>query len=226
MKARITDRDSASRESGACDGKLRPRTPDLLLQGCHDRRRRDRAFWQGQQVLFVRFARVLHEIDEPARQFGNPAALVLPDRFAWDQRGADTNSRCASADELRRRPLRDATSRHQRNLRKGSRECLNIPVPANLGTREHFHEIGTGLPRRDDFCWRQRTWIARTQAVDVIKDDPTDNRILECAAEAKSDYVVTGDKAMLRVGNCGDIPIVSVADFLEMFSHQQKGRNR
>ena len=68
--------------------------------------------------------------------------------------------------------------------------------------------------------------IAPTQAVDIIKDDPTDNRILECAAEAKSDYVVTGDKAMLRVGNCGDIPIVSVADFLEMFSHQQKGRNR
>ena len=34
--------------------------------------------------------------------------------------------------------------------------------------------------------------VTPTQAVDIVKDDPTDNRILECALEARSDYVVTG----------------------------------
>jgi putative PIN family toxin of toxin-antitoxin system len=58
--------------------------------------------------------------------------------------------------------------------------------------------------------------VAPTRTVEVVKDDPTDNRILECAAEARSDYVVTGDKDLLRVGMFGGTPIVKVADFLEV----------
>jgi putative PIN family toxin of toxin-antitoxin system len=65
--------------------------------------------------------------------------------------------------------------------------------------------------------------VTPTQAVDIVKDDPTDNRILECALEAGSGYVVTGDKDMLRVGKFGSIPIIRVADFLEILSGQQKG---
>ena len=36
--------------------------------------------------------------------------------------------------------------------------------------------------------------------LDVIKEDPTDDRILECAVEAKSDFIVTEDKDLLRLG--------------------------
>ncbi len=42
-----------------------------------------------------------------------------------------------------------------------------------------------------------------TQTLDVIKEDPDDNRILECAAAAKSDYIVTDDKDLLRLGKYG-----------------------
>src|SRR4051812_38043551 len=41
--------------------------------------------------------------------------------------------------------------------------------------------------------------VVPEQTVDVIKDDPTDNRILECAAAARSDFIVTGDKHLLQL---------------------------
>jgi len=56
--------------------------------------------------------------------------------------------------------------------------------------------------------------VTPTQVVDVIKADPPDNRVLECAAEAKSDYIVSGDRDLLKLGNFGGIPIVRVAEFL------------
>lgn len=35
--------------------------------------------------------------------------------------------------------------------------------------------------------------------LNVIKDDPDDNLVLECAVSAGSDYIVTGDKDLLRL---------------------------
>ena len=57
--------------------------------------------------------------------------------------------------------------------------------------------------------------VAPTQAVDVVKSDPPDNRVLECAAEAKSDYIVSGDRDLLKLGHFGDMPIVRVQDLLK-----------
>jgi predicted nucleic acid-binding protein len=47
-----------------------------------------------------------------------------------------------------------------------------------------------------------------------VPDDPDDNRIVECAVKAGSDYLVTGDKHLLRVGSYGLLSIVKVAEFL------------
>lgn len=57
--------------------------------------------------------------------------------------------------------------------------------------------------------------VAPTQAVDVIKSDPPDNRVLECATEAKSDYIVSGDRDLLRLGRFEDIHIVRVDELLK-----------
>ena len=53
------------------------------------------------------------------------------------------------------------------------------------------------------------------ETVDLVKEDPTDNRILECAAAARSEYVVTGDNHLLKLGSFGKVPIVNVAQFLD-----------
>jgi len=60
------------------------------------------------------------------------------------------------------------------------------------------------------------------QAVQIITADPTDNRIIKCALAGKSDYIVTGDKHLLDLGQVGDVKMVKPADFLGM----KEGRGR
>jgi uncharacterized protein len=49
----------------------------------------------------------------------------------------------------------------------------------------------------------------------VITDDPDDNRVLECAVKAMADYIVTGDRHLLKLGSYNAISIVTVRQFLD-----------
>jgi putative PIN family toxin of toxin-antitoxin system len=59
--------------------------------------------------------------------------------------------------------------------------------------------------------------------LDIIKEDPPDNRILECAVSAGSDYTVTGDKDLPRLKQYDAIKILTVADFLGQIRGQARG---
>lgn len=54
--------------------------------------------------------------------------------------------------------------------------------------------------------------------ITVVDSDPADNAVLECAEAAGSEYVVTGDRHLLRLKQYGGAKIVRVADFLRMLS--------
>lgn len=56
--------------------------------------------------------------------------------------------------------------------------------------------------------------VTPTRTLKVV-DDPDDDRILECAVEAGSEFIVTNDKAILRLGEYGVIKIMRVVDFLQ-----------
>lgn len=49
----------------------------------------------------------------------------------------------------------------------------------------------------------------------VIADDPDDNRVLECAMKGSADYIVTGDRHLLKLGSYEAIQIVTVRQFLD-----------
>ena len=51
--------------------------------------------------------------------------------------------------------------------------------------------------------------------LDVVKDDPDDNKVLACALAVKADYIVSGDSHLLTLGVFEDIPIVTVKDFID-----------
>jgi putative PIN family toxin of toxin-antitoxin system len=80
---------------------------------------------------------------------------------------------------------------------------------------------------RDKFGWPElrrdeaEEWIRSFtrlvtpgREIDIIKEDPSDNRILECAETAGAAYIVSGDKDLLRVGKHGNVRIVRVAEML------------
>lgn len=48
----------------------------------------------------------------------------------------------------------------------------------------------------------------------VLKDDP-DNRVLECAVAGRATVVVTGDRALLTLGEFRGVRVISLRDYLE-----------
>ncbi len=74
------------------------------------------------------------------------------------------------------------------------------------GYRLHFAEIEL---RKIVRC------VSPKQRLDIITEDPPDNRILECALEAGSDFILTWDKDLLRRGEFGIIKIVRPVEFLQ-----------
>ena len=51
--------------------------------------------------------------------------------------------------------------------------------------------------------------------INVLSDE-ADNRILECAVKGQADIIVTGDQALLNLGNYTGIKILSLRKYLDM----------
>jgi len=50
--------------------------------------------------------------------------------------------------------------------------------------------------------------------LNIVKKDPKDNKILECALEAKASFVISGDGHLLEIKKYKGIKIVSPKEFL------------
>src|SRR4051812_44638155 len=66
-----------------------------------------------------------------------------------------------------------------------------------------------------EFIERFTKRVHPTRTVNAIHEDPDDDRILECAAENVSDFIVSYDKDLLRRQRFEGIPIVRVEQFLD-----------
>ena len=51
----------------------------------------------------------------------------------------------------------------------------------------------------------------------VIKDDPDDDRVLECALESGAEFIISGDIHLLSIKEYGKIKIVTAVDFINNF---------
>jgi len=58
------------------------------------------------------------------------------------------------------------------------------------------------------------TLIEPAKKINIIKDDPDDNRVLECAVTARADVIISGDKHLLKLQTYSRIDIMSARDFL------------
>lgn len=52
--------------------------------------------------------------------------------------------------------------------------------------------------------------------LDIIKEDPDDNEVLECAVQARVDYIVSGDKHLLKLKEYKGIKIVKTKEILKL----------
>lgn len=65
------------------------------------------------------------------------------------------------------------------------------------------------------------TDVGETERLNVIMDDPDDNKILACARSGNADYIVTNDDHLLTLQVFGEIKIVTPKVFLESIHRKQ-----
>lgn len=66
----------------------------------------------------------------------------------------------------------------------------------------------------DEFC----EVVSTVESLQVIKDDPDDDRVLECAVAGQADYIVSGDRHLRNLGEFRGIRIVTIRQFMDLVS--------
>lgn len=80
--------------------------------------------------------------------------------------------------------------------------------------REKFGWPEDDLARAVGILKRCMTLVEPTIRLDVVKDDPKDDHVIETAVAAGADAIITGDKHLLRLGSYQGIRMLRVAEFL------------
>ena len=106
----------------------------------------------------------------------------------------------------------------EKAIRGEIRLCLSEPILEELKgvlQRSKFDYS----PEMIQFLLTELTGIADfvnpSETLNVILEDTDDNRILECAVEAKANYIITGDFHLLKLSQYRNIEVVNTVAFLE-----------
>jgi len=54
--------------------------------------------------------------------------------------------------------------------------------------------------------------------IEAVPEDPEDNKFIECALTCKADYIISGDKHLLAVGEYAGIRILKASELLSILS--------
>ncbi len=75
-----------------------------------------------------------------------------------------------------------------------------------------------GLSRRDlmEAVLNVARLVKISRRVNVVAEHPADDKFIECALAAHADYVVSGDRHLLKVSRQENIRILPVREFLDM----------
>ncbi|NHM28200.1 putative toxin-antitoxin system toxin component, PIN family [Desulfofundulus sp. TPOSR] len=86
--------------------------------------------------------------------------------------------------------------------------------------RPRFNKVGTINERQgilEQFLDLENTVLVSPDfQLNVIENDPDDNRVLECALEGGVQYIVSGDEHLLALKEFQGIIIVSPAEFVKL----------
>ncbi len=68
----------------------------------------------------------------------------------------------------------------------------------------------------DKLLRKRAIQVVPARKIEVIREDPSDNKFLECAIESYADYIVTGDEHLKKLNKFEGIEIVSARKFLDI----------
>ena len=106
----------------------------------------------------------------------------------------------------------------EKAIRGEIRLCLSDPILEELKgvlQRSKFDYS----PEMIQFILTELAGIAEfvnpSETINIVAEDPEDNRILECAVEGKASYIITGDLHLLKLSRYLGIEVLNATAFLE-----------
>ena len=83
----------------------------------------------------------------------------------------------------------------------------------------HRLNVDTGIITDWDKAIRENAIsVVPTRKIEAIKEDPSDNKFLECAIEAQADYIISGDKHLKKLVEFEGIKIIDARKFLDILA--------
>jgi putative PIN family toxin of toxin-antitoxin system len=80
--------------------------------------------------------------------------------------------------------------------------------------RDKFKLDSEDMATAERFIMKVGKVVTPNERLDVVRSDPDDNHVVECAVARASDTIVSGDIDLLRMDSFRGIQIVKVSDFL------------
>lgn len=100
-------------------------------------------------------------------------------------------------------------------------EITKVMARPKITQKLSLVEVGFIIENFERFSKKIKT----DEIINEVKDDPEDNKFLECAVAASADYIITGDEHLLKIKEFRGIKILSPADFIRMSENNQKNTN-
>ena len=98
--------------------------------------------------------------------------------------------------------------------------CLSEPLWEELEgvlLRPKFHFSGEVVHTILNELKTMAFLVDPERKLSIIKEDPSDNRLLEAAVTARTDIIVSGDKHLLQLRKFRDTSILSPREFLDAY---------
>ena len=94
--------------------------------------------------------------------------------------------------------------------------CVSDAIAEELAgvLQEKFSRTQKQIQQSCEPLWEVAEHITPATTLTIVTDDPDDNRILECAAAADADIIVSGDEHILRLADLVRQPPLSKLRFL------------
>ncbi|MBU0566967.1 putative toxin-antitoxin system toxin component, PIN family [bacterium] len=93
---------------------------------------------------------------------------------------------------------------------------LSKPIVEEIIKVLHRKEIKVErIEKLLSLIFQKATMVTPEKEISIIKDDPDDNKFLECAVSGGAAYIVSGDKHLLDLGGYDGIEILTPKRFLE-----------
>lgn len=97
--------------------------------------------------------------------------------------------------------------------------CLSAEILSEFYRVVKYPKLGFSESEIDGFIGLllpNIVFVKPSLNINVVVDDPDDNRIIECAIEGKSDYIISGDKHLLQLAEYEGLKILRAPDFLRL----------